>query len=338
MADQVRKILAGIPATAWEHPADRAALSVVRQFSALTEISNALIGNTQERQMRLWHLGSAIRVGSNQQPQLYHLLQEACAVLDMERVPDLFIMQNPILNAGALGVKNPFIVLTSYSVEGLSSAEMFALLGHELGHIKSGHAPYKTLLALVRLLISLVTASLPIPALAMQGIMLALLEWDRKSELTADRAALLACQNLDDAQGLLLKTAGGSLKGIDAEAFAAQADEYENSTDILDSLYKILQQAGLSHPLTAVRIRELRRWNKTGNYSDILNGTWKADEKEDIGKNFDDAYRQFHKDAEDTKDPLVKILSGLGKTAEEAGKNAQTMLNDFFKNFSSNQH
>ena len=67
------------------------------------------------------------------------------------------------------------------------------LLGHELGHVMSGHALYRTVTLLI---LWLGFQNLPFLAgLALLPIKLALLEWYRKSELSSDRAGLLASQD-----------------------------------------------------------------------------------------------------------------------------------------------
>ena len=331
MADRIRRSLPDIDPRAWEHPADRAALGVLRQAGDLTRVSDLLVGLTQERQMRLWHLGSAVRVSERQLRHLHDLMIQACATLDVNPIPELFVMQHPILNAGVLGSKNPFIVLTSAAVSGIPDAQALALIGHELGHIKSGHAPLKTLLALLlRLASGLGGAGLP--RLVLQGLLLALLEWDRKSELSADRAGLLACQDPEAALGLLVRTAGGPLEGLELEPFIAQAEEYEKSADILDSVYKAMQQVGLNHPMTAVRCRELRKWADSGEYRSIVEGSYPrtGDPRPDVNEEIKAAQEQYREDLKESEDPLARILGTLGKGLEDAGKQAQRFLDGLF--------
>jgi len=332
MSDHIRRTFPDIDPRAWEHPADRAALGVLRQAGELGRVSDLLVGLTQERQMRLWHLGSAVRVSASQLRKLHELTLEVCGTLDVNPVPEVYVMQYPILNAGVLGAKNPFIVLTSEAVCGLGDAQLRALLGHELGHIKSGHAPLKTLLALLLRLAKSLGGAGALPQLVMQGLVLALMEWDRKSELSADRAGLLACQDPEVAMGLLVRTAGGALEGLELEAFTAQAEEYEKSTDLLDSVYKALQQIGLSHPMTAVRARELRKWSLEGEYRSILEGSYPrtGDPKPDVNEEIRKAQEQYRDDMKQSEDPLTKLLGSLGKGLEEAGKQAQHLLDDIF--------
>jgi Zn-dependent protease with chaperone function len=331
MQERLRRSFPDIDPRAWEHPADRAALGVLRQAGDLSRMGELLVGLTQERQMRLWHLGSAVRVSERQLRHLHDLSVDVCGILDVNPVPELFVMQQPLLNAGALGAKNPFIVLTSAAVSGLSDAETRAMIGHELGHIKSGHVTLKTILALLmRLAAGAVGGA--VPELVLRGLLIALMEWDRKSELSADRAGLLACQDLQAAQNLLLRTAGGTLEGLDVEAFLSQAEEYEKSPDIVDSVYKLLQQAGQSHPMTAVRARELGTWADQGAYRSILEGTYPraGDVRPDVNAEFGKARDQYRDDMASSQDPLAKLVSSLGKGLDDAGRQAQRFIDELF--------
>lgn len=331
MPDHIRRSFPDIDPRAWEHPADRAALGVLRQAGDLSRVSELLVGLTQERQMRLWHLGSAVRVSSRQLARLHDLCLEVCGILDVNPVPELYVMQQPILNAGALGAKNPFVVLTSAAVTGLTDPQTRALLGHELGHIKSGHVTLKTVLALLVRFTATVGAGV-VPELVLRGLVLALMEWDRKSELSADRASLLACQDLEAAQRLLLGTAGGPVEGLDIDAFVAQAEEYEKSADIVDSVTKLLQQIGERHPMTAVRARELAKWADRGEYRTILEGTYprQGDPQPAFDAEFRKAQEQYREDTAESQDPLTKLAGALGKGIEDAGRQAQRFFDDLF--------
>jgi len=69
--------------------------------------------------------------------------------MDVEPRPDLFVSQTPFVNAGAYGMDRPFIVINSGALKLLDDDEMRTLLGHELGHVMSGHALYVTILILI---------------------------------------------------------------------------------------------------------------------------------------------------------------------------------------------
>src|SRR2546427_9911170 len=62
-----------------------------------------------------------------------------------------------------------------------------------------------------------------------------------KSELSSDRAGLLACQDATASLRVNLKFAGGGdMTQMDLNAFLAQAKEYEDTGGALDRIFKIL--------------------------------------------------------------------------------------------------
>jgi Zn-dependent protease with chaperone function len=188
-------------------------------------------------------------------------------------VPELYISQTPFFNAGAYGIDEPFIVVNSAAVEMLDDDELRDVLAHELGHVMSGHALYRTIAAILAL-VSL--GALPMLAeLALLPIRLAFLEWSRKSELSADRAGLLGAQDIVVSQRLSMKMAGGGRGSgfagqLNVEAFMQQAHDYASTTEGLDVVYKLLSTLALTHPMHTIRAAELQRWVASGEYDRIL--------------------------------------------------------------------
>src|SRR6266849_4759561 len=191
-AARPRKILTQIAPVTWEHPADRAALQSLRSVPGFDEVVKKIYGFVGERGVRLLFQADAVRVGATQFPRLNALYTDVLTSMDWEVRPDLFMSQTPFVNAGAFGMDRPFIVINSGALKLLDDDEMRALLGHELGHVMSGHALYVTILILI---LNFSFSTLPFLAgIALLPIRIALLEWFRKSELSSDRAGLLAVQ------------------------------------------------------------------------------------------------------------------------------------------------
>ena len=277
-ATRSRRMFPEISAVTWEHPADRAALQALRAVPGVDEVIRkilALLGG--ERGIRLLFQGNAVRVGPAQFPRLWHLHTEVCTTFDWPDVPELYISQTPFFNAGAYGVDTPFIVIHSAALELLDDDELRVLLSHELGHVMSGHALYRTIAAVLAI-ISL--GALPMLAsLVVLPVRLAFLEWSRKSELSADRAGVLGAQDIVVAQRLDMKMAGGG-RGegfagqMNVDAFMQQAHEYAASGEGLDVVYKVLSTLALTHPMHTVRAAELQRWVASGEYDRILRGEY----------------------------------------------------------------
>ncbi len=84
--------------------------------------------------------GRRIRVDHRQYPSVYARYAEAGAALDVAELPELYVEQNPMIGGKAIGLDKPFIVITTGAVQQLDEDELRTLLGHELGHVRSGHA------------------------------------------------------------------------------------------------------------------------------------------------------------------------------------------------------
>ena len=271
--DRQRIVLTDIAPDAWEHPADRAALNALRKVPGFDEAVKRIFGFFGERGIRLMFQANAVRCGPNQFPKLYDFMGETCATMDWPDQPELFVTQTPMVNAGAVGFEHPFIVLNSGAVGLLDDDELRVLIGHELGHVMSGHALYRTITILV---LTLGFQNLPFLAgIALMPIKLALLEWYRKAELSADRTGLLASQDREASLRVFLKLAGGGDMGqMNLDAFMEQAREYEQSGGPLDTIYKILNTMGATHPFNTLRAAELDRWISDGQYQRILDGEY----------------------------------------------------------------
>jgi Zn-dependent protease with chaperone function len=277
-APRPRQRFPEIAAASWEHPADRAALQTLRAIPGVDELIRkvlAMLGG--ERGVRLLFQGNAVRVGPAQFPRLWQLHTEVTTTFDWPTVPELYVTQTPFFNAGAYGIDAPFIVVHSAAIELLDEDELRVLLSHELGHVLSGHALYRTIAAILAL-VSL--GVLPVLAeLMVLPIRLAFLEWSRKSELSADRAGLLGGQDIVVAQRMDMKMAGGGRGAgfagqLNVDAFMRQAHEYATSSEGLDVVYKLLSTLALTHPMHTVRAAELQRWVASGEYDRIFRGEY----------------------------------------------------------------
>ncbi len=222
-----RRRFPGISSRAYEHPADRSALVALRKLSGFDTVFKALSGLLPERSLRLLFLSDSVRVSDEQFAHLNDMLRDACYILDLEKVPPMYVSQDPQPNAMCIGLDEPIIVVTTGLVELLDEEEMRAVIGHEVGHALSGHSVYRTILLFLTSL-ALKVAWIPLGNLAIMAIVTALREWFRKSELSADRAGLLVGQDLTASMRGLMKLAGGNhLHEMNVDAFLKQAEEYE---------------------------------------------------------------------------------------------------------------
>ena len=321
-----RRILTEISPQAWEHPADRAALNALRKIPGFDLALRKIFGMFGERAIRLAFKANAVRVSERQYPWIHERTLRVCEIMDLKEIPEVYVSQTPLVNAGAVGMSQPFIVLNSSMLEVLDHDEVEAVLAHEVGHILSGHVLYRTLLLLI---LQLSMFRYPIAGLALLPILWALLEWYRKSELSCDRAALLAVQDKDIVMSSLMKLAGGTRgETLDLQEFIAQSEEYREGGDLLDSVYKVLNVIGATHPFSVVRVAELRDWIDSGTYDKIMSGEYarRSDEdlrpyREDLAeamKGYTDAAHEIFDEVDAAVDKLKSRVSDVWRRGKGA--------------------
>jgi Zn-dependent protease with chaperone function len=321
-----RRILTEISPQAWEHPADRAALNALRKIPGFDLALRKIFGMFGERAIRLAFKANAVRVSEKQYPWIHERTLRVCEILDLKEIPEVYVSQTPLVNAGAVGMSQPFIVLNSSMLEVLDHDEVEAVLAHEVGHILSGHVLYRTLLLLI---LQLSLFRYPIAGLALLPILWALLEWYRKSELSCDRAALLAVQDKDIVMSSLMKLAGGTRgETLDLQEFIAQSEEYREGGDLLDSVYKVLNVIGATHPFSVVRVAELRDWIDSGTYDKVMSGEYarRSDEdlrpyREDLAeamKGYTDAAQEIFDEVDAAVDKLKSRVSDVWRRGRGA--------------------
>src|SRR5687768_13142566 len=320
-----RITLTGISSRAWEHPADRGALTALRELRGFDDVVKAFFGMWNERGFRLSFLAGSIRVDHRQYPRVYQRFAEAAATLDVAELPELYVSQTQVINGQAIGMDKPFIVITTAAVEKLDDDELRAMLGHEIGHIRSGHAVYKTIMMILTRWAANI-AWLPVGAIALRAIITAMYEWWRKAELSADRAGLLAGQDPAASLRLLMKLAGGGdLSQIDTAAFLEQAAEYESGGDLRDSIHKLGITAWSTHPVPVERASELRKWIDSGEYAGILEGAYPRRDSDGDASVADDvkaAANHYRDSFATSQDPLVGLLRKFGGGAADLAGSA----------------
>jgi Zn-dependent protease with chaperone function len=320
--DRSRIRLPGISSRAYEHPADRSALVALRKLTGFDTILRNLSGLFNDRALRLMYLASSVRASQEQFPDLYQAMLDGCYILDLPRVPELYISQDPEVNAMALGLDKPFLVLNSSIVELMDPEEIRFIIGHELGHVLSGHTVYNTMLRNLIVLVQRL-ALVPFAWIGLRAVVWGLEEWSRKAEMSSDRAGLLATQDVDAARRALMKTAGGRrLSEFSSDEFHKQAREYDAVPDVRESLLKLLQLQGQTHPFAVVRFAELDRWANEGDYRQILAGNYpRRDDDHDasVGDEFRSAAKSYQDSWNRSADPLIGAVRGVANGAADMG-------------------
>jgi len=316
-----RMTLTDIAPRSWEHPADKAALEALRRMPLFDTVLKKLFGIFGEKPIRLAFQADAVRVGPNQFPRIHRLYGEVLETMGVTHKYDLFVSQDPIVNAGAYGMDEPFIILNSGTNALLDDDELKYILGHELGHIVSGHVLYRTMMVL---LVQLAQFGFPIVGIAARVILVGLLEWSRKAELSCDRAGLLSVQDPEVVMRTMLKMAGGGRPEETSLAqFIEQAEAYRESDDVADSVFKILNLLGKTHPFWVLRVAEIRSWIEAGEYDRILRGEYTRHGDADEG---------YKEDLRSAASAYAEGAKGLLDDVGEAAKKMGASLFDTFRN------
>lgn len=266
-----RRILTGLNHTQYEHPFDKKALSALESTKGIGLVGNFITKHTIEKIYTIQYTGSNLKVTKYNYPKIYEYLEYACKILDMPKIPDLYIQWGYGINAFTIGSENPIIVINSGLIDLCSDDEIMFIIGHECAHIKSNHCLYHLMAQSINMIID----SIPGGSLIAAPLQYALYYWDRMSEFTADRGGLLCCQNKEAAISAFIKMSGLPIKeydNINYRTFIQQATEFKQlDYEAMNKVIKYVSIADASHPWTVMRAAELLNWIDSGEYSRIMN-------------------------------------------------------------------
>jgi hypothetical protein len=274
MAIDVARRFEQISAKAYEHPADRAATSALHSVPLLDTVIKRLTDLGHERRLRQMFRGNAVRLGPEQVPEVWGNYIQCTTILDVEPIPELYLMNDPNVNAMAVGAKTPMIVVNSSLVGSYRPEDTQTVLAHEVAHVLSEHNYYTTALLLLKQFIEGALPKSLLLGLPVRGMYYALLEWARAAELSSDRAAALVMGDPLAPCRVLMRLAGGSMPGMSLDAFLAQAAEYDEEDDIFSRHTRFWAEMNLSHPVAVRRVKELTEWVRSGEYDRIRDGNY----------------------------------------------------------------
>lgn len=267
----MKQTLINLQSNEYEHPFDRAALEALRKVPGFDTVMNFVLNWTTIR----WHVvelcGSNFHVTNDSCPELYKLVREAAETLDIDRLPEIYTQWSYGINAYTTGYKdNTIMVIQSGAVDLMSDPELCYVIGHEAGHIKSGHVLYHVIVNFFSQIVAntVIAGKLALP------LQLALNYWYRMSEFTADRAGLLVCQDLDAVLSAIMKMAGIPKRYFNTanpHVFAEQAKEFMSKYgDTIDKIIRNISILDDTHPWTVMRAYELIKWVESGEYDRLL--------------------------------------------------------------------
>lgn len=217
-----------------------------------------------ERIYRGENLGMMVKVNSSYMPELFEDLKSVTRIIGMN-TPELFIYNDPVMNAFTFGETNPYICVSSSLIEKMNREERKAIIAHECGHILCQHVLYGSVVKTLRMIgqdFGIIGSTLTGP------VRLALQYWSRRSELSADRCAAAVVGERTFQASMLKLSLGLADAGSDPYRLVRQAKEYHQhaKSDIWSRIQQNCRVAFFSHPQNVNRAYEIDRWKNSYAY------------------------------------------------------------------------
>ena len=275
-------------AESYQHEMDRVAFEALNKFPKFVKLCEAYSANFTEIVARVGNMEHLIRLNENQMPEVYAILPPICEKLGID-IPELYYEKSKEMNACTGGTTKPYIIVTSKLVDKLSSEQLASVIAHECGHIACKHNLYHSMAGF---LIDGIESSplMYFPAVRKYlspNMVRALRFWDRCSELSADRAAVLCDGKPAVFIDSLLKIHGYG-DNINRDEFVKQAldlKEFLKDSKSTKTIDQLLNQWN-THPSLATRAYECYDFANSEIYKQILDGTYtKASEEETTEEN-----------------------------------------------------
>ncbi|OYX37189.1 hypothetical protein B7Z00_03710 [Candidatus Saccharibacteria bacterium 32-50-10] len=212
--------------------------------SLIVFVSVLLLGMFLVRMQRQVMLGNALQVEYSDYAWLREWANQVAADLEMPRV-EIFVTQDPVINAYAFGYIKPYtIVLHSGSIRYLTHDELKVVVVHEMGHIKFGHTHASVY----------ISPFLVVPVINVIGTWIAGF-WQRRTELTCDRLALMYMADSELVKEALIKVHIGPDVAKAMNETARQWLQYNAERPM-----NRLAQTFSTHPFLVRRLSHIDRW------------------------------------------------------------------------------
>lgn len=264
--------LKGLKVTDYEHPGEKTAMAALRRIPLLDLVVAKYMDMSMKVDLRAECAGNNFRITEKTNPRVYRLYQLALARLDMPEEYPLYSELGYQYNAYAAGARENFIVVNSSCISDYSDGEMLQLLGHEIGHIKSGHVLYQNLACSLN---SVLASFGGLAEGAAAGLQFAIMDWRRKAEYTADRAGLIASGDPESTISQTMKLLGQSDRigyiDFSLEKVLKQAEDFElGNADLVGKLLYANFTLTATHPWSILRLRQLYEWEQSGGFEAVV--------------------------------------------------------------------
>jgi Zn-dependent protease with chaperone function len=246
------------------HPEDAKALQMLKKIKGFDAFIRASMEYGYEQVYRGENMGFMVKVNHQNFPKLYKAFKGVVKRVGI-REPELYVYNDPVMNAYTYGETNTFVALSSSLINAMTLDEVRSVMAHECGHILCQHTLYNTLLRTIEelgILLQIFSRA------ALGPILMGMQYWSRKSELSADRCAAVVVGERTFQTAMLKITSGMSEIQGSPYQLVEQAREYHRFEN--DSWWNRIQQncriAFNSHPQMCERAYEIDRWKNSWQY------------------------------------------------------------------------
>ena len=244
------------------HPVDQSIIKALNN-PAVNSVFNKVVQASIDTNYGL-ALARGIHVSPNIYPDLYDIIVECANKLGIP-VPYVVISDTVQgINACTAGTDQfAFIAISSFLPIVMNREELLFVIGHECGHLALGHVVYHTALNVIGTAGGLLPVVGPIIE---KTIRYPLNAWSRRSEISADRAGLICCGDIEIAKRTLFKLEAGLLRvdNVDIDRYVREAEQVLDNTTIGK-----LSEFAYSHPIIPKRIKALDYFASSQTYNSI---------------------------------------------------------------------
>lgn len=209
-------------------------------------------------------VASAIPISESNYPEINRIVDDCVTELNIKRPYVVISSMISGLNAMAFGNdEEAYIAVSPLMVKTMSERQLRFVIGHECGHVAMGHMVYHTVISIATAFASAVPVIGPV--VDMVGT-LPLKAWSRRSEITADRAGLLCCGDVEVAQKALLQLEMPFMNpdDISLEGYVEGSDKY-----LKEGVIRRLNEFNNAHPIIPKRIHALQVFVSSEKYCRI---------------------------------------------------------------------
>jgi len=256
----------------WEHPADAVALKALRSLPGLDVLVSRTIGRLNEVNMKHRMTRGRKPVTSESHPRLLRLYEDVLATFDIAEEWPLYVVPMGGVNAGAVGMESPFLILSEEAAL-LTDADIRVIMAHELGHVLSGHVLYRTMMRLL-LNVSWMALSGAVGLPLIIATLMATVEWERKSELSADRASALAMGGSAEVRSVLERLNTDRDPILLAQIEKLKLNLSDETRQKLTGALEALEKLVTKHPPIEDRIAAIEAWTASEEFAAIMAGEY----------------------------------------------------------------